>query len=119
MEPTQLRTRVQRVLAKMDQQAVDPAAERERMIQAVAEIQAASGTPVDLDEIGRAVDAVLAEQANEERAAEEVKEQARDRNRKRIPAHVWILGGILMIPLLFPLGRVIGQVIGRLLRVAL
>lgn len=119
MEPAQLRTSVQRVLAKMDQQTADPAAERERMIQAVAEIQAASGTPADLDEIGRAVDAVLAEQANEERAADEAKEEVLDRNRKRIPVHVWILGGILMIPLLFPLGRVIGQVIGRLLRVAI
>ena len=115
MEDT-LRRNIQRVLNNMEQDARDPAAERSRMIEAVAEIQHTTGQAVDLDRIGQEVDAVLAEHAQELLDADAAEREEKERKASRLPLHLWVLIGVLALPLMFPLARGLGILIARLVR---
>lgn len=118
MEDT-LRRNIQRVLVKMEQDEQDPASERARMIEAVAEIQQSMGQTVDLDRIGQEVDEVLAAHAREVQEAEVAAQAEKARKASRIPLHIWLLCGVLAIPLMFPLARGLAGLIARLMRVVL
>lgn len=97
----------QRVMRRLDQDSQVRSVQqtRQAMINAVAETYRTEGREPDMQEIARAVDQVLAE------------EQPAVTPKRKVPLHMWVLGGVISIPLIVPLLRLTEAIVALLLRI--